>query len=410
MLHGRSFASAQEGRAKPRKNDSAIRVNGTHRIAGPGVSCASPSAQVSNLIEIISAEGDAVSALGVRTVLLPTLKDVLLIQGNPSDLGNILGVLRPGAGMALSGNSAMSSCSLVRDAGWDGPLVVDRRLYAGAGRKLAVHGFSEAWLHAQDEAGLDAIFTDSGYIDARDFAGLDFVLDDAERIAADLGQPVVAVLPLNAWWLSEGLRALLTALSRTSLPIALALEHSRDPLSVRRNLDGLVAVLRTCASRFQTVILLTSDTSALGALAFGATSAAFGVRPSLRHLYPRKGGGAVDSRPSALMDAVLSILKVDKIALGVSRDPGHPRWFCECSTCSGRTLDWLSLATPTEALLHTLERMLDLRDSLVRLSTADRERSWRAKCGAAAFEFENLGLAGVLWDVPGFLRHWPLVA
>ena len=70
------------------------------------------------------------------------------------------------------------------------------------------------------------------------------------------------------------------------MPIALVLEHQKDPLSVLETVRGLVALIRQVPA----VGLLCSDVSALGALAFGASWAAVGVRTSLRHLYPADGG------------------------------------------------------------------------------------------------------------------------
>jgi hypothetical protein len=133
---------------------------------------------------------------------------------------------------------------------------------------------------------------DAGYVAAGDLNGLRHLLTTSAEIDG-----AAAVLALANWWLYDsGLRLLLTEVTAEPMPLALVIEHAGDPLSVRRILTGVLALLETGVP----VITLRCDTSALGLIAYGVVAAAFGSRSSLRHLYPIRDGGAgnVPSRRS----------------------------------------------------------------------------------------------------------------
>jgi hypothetical protein len=248
------------------------------------------------------------------------------------------------------------------------------------------------------------VLSDSGYIGQGDVGALIAILDNA--VAA--GQDVTAVLPMHTDWLRCDLMTLITEISVRRVPVALVLEHRDDPLGVLETIRGLVTLIRQAPN----VALLCSDVSALGALAFGASWAAVGVRSSLRHLYPVSDGGfgRPNGTPSALVDPALALIKVDKIAAGWAATPDDPAWACYCRICHGRTIDWLLFGTAHEANQHTFELLLDRRDGLTNLPAGPlREQSWRAQCASAAFQYEALALSGVAWGVPRFLRHWQAV-
>ena len=99
---------------------------------------------------------------------------------------------------------------------------------------------TKSWMHAQATAGLAAILTDSGYIGRDDEAALGSVLDQAA--AADL--EAIAVLPLHISWLGEGLKTLVSEVNAHMVPVALVLEHPRDPLGTRWAVSGLTNFLR----------------------------------------------------------------------------------------------------------------------------------------------------------------------
>ena len=214
---------------------------------------------------------------------------------------------QPGGGLVVSGRDALQLVEYLKWRGYPAPLLADRQRYKGNRRKLASQPFDADWISRQQRLGLPAIIPDAGYIAQGDLAGLRLVLQRSAQIPG-----AVALLALANWWMyGEGLKLLLPELQAAGMPVALVLEHRKDPLSVDRILRGTVAVLRAGI----TMLMLRCDLSALGLLANGALAAAYGTRTSIRHLYPvsrRRGGTA---RPA-------------------SRRCGQPGWPCTTVTCS----------------------------------------------------------------------------
>ena len=338
--------------------------------------------------------------VGARPAGPRLLKDHLLVQASAGDVGDAAALAdRAGSGVVVSGEGALEAADRLNQTGlaW----LVDRRRYAGRGRVPGTATFDGRWLARQRDRGAALVLSDSGYIGQHDAASLRCVLSQAAAASSN----VTAVLPLHADWFSTDLLVLQEEIVRFGVPVAIVLEHARDPLSVRKTLLGFTQLLTVPVP----VGLLSSDVSALGALAFGAAWAAVGVRSSLRHLYPvkDKGGGRTSPLPSALVDPALALIKVDKIAAGWAASQDDPAWVCDCTVCGGRTLDWMLAASPMEANAHTFERLLNRRDRLTSLmSGQDRRRSWRAQCRSAEFQYQALALVGVPWEVPGFLRYW----
>lgn len=333
------------------------------------------------------------------------LEDHLFVQAAADDVKQALGLAgRAGSGLILSGPRSMDAAIRLRKTAAEFPLLLDRRRYAGKNRVRGTATFDRRWLDEQRRLGVPYVLSDSGYIGCGDIEGLRCVLGQASAAGSD----VTAVLPIHAGWMRHDLATLVAEIRAHEVSVALVLEHRSDPFGVLGTVQGLVELLRQAPS----VALLCSDISALGALAFGGSWAAVGVRTSLRHLYPADatGFGVQTGVPSALVDPALALIKVDKIAAAWAATPDDPAWVCNCTTCHGRTLDWLLYATAHEANQHTFELLLDRRDSLVSLPPGSlREHSWRAQCASAAFQYEALSLAGVAWDVPRFLRHWQAV-
>lgn len=341
---------------------------------------------------------------------LSGLREALLVQCTPDELQTAAQLAdRPGAGLVVTSRDPQIAC-LVADTVSDPSVsLVDASRYVGAGRALASAPFTDSWLSLQRDLGLP-VLTDSGYVDRGDYAGLTSVLERT----AQLGSDVVATLPLNPWWLDHagGLDFLLKQLSRIGVPVAIALEHRNDPLSVRKTLYGLVSVLRVGIP----VIQLRCDVSGLGLLCHGALAVAVGTRTSLRHFYPvsHNSGRPRSPKIATVVKECLSYIAVNRIALAVQTNPDDSLWLeCECSACGYQALDWISTLTEekaqeTAAFTHALEMLFDLRDGLLVGSTSatDRQLSWRAQCENAIFRFQDVETGAEPWTAPALLQHW----
>lgn len=341
------------------------------------------------------------------------LRGALLVQCWPDEAEGVrqLAAGRPGAGVLVTTPDVELARRAAGSAGGHEVLVLDASRYAGARRLSASAPFRESWLYLQRELRLP-VLTDSGYAGQGDRAGVTSVLDRAAR----LGPHVVATLALSPWWFEEGggLGFLLGRVERAGVPVAVALEHQRDPLGVQRTLRGLVQLIGVGVP----VIQLRCDVSGLGLLCHGAWAAAVGTRSNLRHFYPvpgSKGGFAPrKAKTATLVKECLSYIDIQRIARAVQADPDDSLWLpCECAICGYRSLDWLSTLTDEAeqqraAFGHALETLFDLRDALVAgtCSPADRQASWRAHCENAIARFQGIAGGGASWSAPPFLRCW----
>ncbi|MEN3360121.1 MAG: hypothetical protein V7637_4103 [Mycobacteriales bacterium] len=344
----------------------------------------------------------------------PELTGTLLVQCTPAEAVPVAAVAdRPGAGLVLTrritdrnGAAAAEAIRRLRDSGYRWPMLLDFGRYAGPVRTLASGPFSLDWIATQRRLRLP-VLTDSGYVAGDDLLGLTSILDRA-RLLGD----VIAVLPLHPSWLSQrGRRAyLLDRIEQAGVPVAIVVEHSKDPLGVQGVLAGLLELLTLPIP----VLLLRGDTSALGALCFGAMSAAVGTTASLRHLFPmpRAPGRPRPAEVAAVVKQCLAFVGVDRIAAASQAEPDDPMWTCGCGTCKQRTLDWLAtLAARTvrerAAFTHSVEVLLDLRDELCRpASPADRQASWLAHLANADCRYDQVDADSGALARPGFLGAW----
>jgi len=343
-------------------------------------------------------------ALARSGELLAVLGDCLLTQVDAAEVDSVCDAAsRPGAGLVLVGQDALTKATELAGTGFGSPMLADRRRYAGKKRIRGTARFQPQWIWAQEQLGLAAILTDSGYIGDGDHEALESVLTQSAR----LGPRAVASLPLHSSWIErkQSQERLAAAIRDTGVPVAFIFEHADDPLAKKAALFGFVKVLTTVSVP---VMVLSCDVSALGAIAFGAHTAAVGTRSGLRHLYPpRAGGPPTDDAESAFLPDFLAFMKVGKIAQAVAASPNDPKWICWCRSCHGRRLDWLLAATRLEVRLHSIELLADLRDRLTEITPGPvREQTWRAWCASAQFEHDSLAASKIYWNAPSAIRRW----
>ncbi len=313
---------------------------------------------------------------------------------------------REGGGLVLHGRRGLEVARYVLDQKkFDQPILLDASAYTGKRRKLASDSFDTNWIRQQQRLRLPAVMPDAGYVGEDDEAGLLSIL---QRVHEE--KPgTVAPLALHRSWLNakHGLPTLHHHVREAQVPIAVMLEHTADPLGVRYVLRGLVELLQLDVP----VFVLRCDTSALGALCFGAFAAAVGTRTGLRHLFPLSNGGP-PSAPSAaaLVRDTLSYLRLEKIDQAVAADPDNHMWWCECGVCNGQDLSWLNTSTSPEAFayMHSVEVLYEIRADLFaeEVTPQQRRQAWIARCDAAIFRHEEIAAGSYTWEPPDFLGNW----
>jgi hypothetical protein len=356
-------------------------------------------------------DGDKVAS--PASTVEQALADVLLVQVDaPAYAAAIECSDRVGGGLMLTGEKALAIAEYVLDHHqYRRPVLIDRARYAGGKRRFATGTFDASWITRQRRLGLSAILPDVGYVGQDDEPGLVSILT---RVA-DLGPGAVAPLALHLSWLNAkaNLGRLTDHVQSAGVPIALALEHEKDPLSARYAIDGLITLLELPIP----VIMLRCDVSAIGALSFGATAAAVGTTTGLRHIYPlpkpdASGGFGGGPKPAAVVRGCLAYASLDKIDQAVQADRDNLLWACSCRVCAGRTLDWLGSAPDPEtaAFQHSLETLYQIRRDLLgreeRATGTQRRQSWIAQCDSAMFQHLDIQSTIYQWEPPRALGNW----
>ncbi|HEX2134051.1 MAG TPA: hypothetical protein VHH15_21115 [Actinophytocola sp.] len=328
-------------------------------------------------------------------VSVDDLRGRLLIQCQPGQAKNAARVAAAhGTGLVLTGRTPSPVVRALREHGFTGPILCDAGRYAGRRRSLAESGPRRSWTAEQHDLGLVAV-TDSGYLAEHDWPGLRRILVEAARQRG----PVLPLLPLAARWFEHSVDGLVAELNRVGLPVAVAIEHPKDPFSVRYLIRGFLALLAADVP----VVLLRADVSAVAAMCHGAHAAAIGTTTALRHVYPRTGHLPAPRLPSiaAFVPRLLDYRPLPTIA---TRTPSS--WHCDCPECDGRPLTTLARSPRPEAsaFRHSLSAQLTLHDQL--RDHPAPVAGWHDLCAAALAEHRALSESLPDWHTPTNLRAW----
>ena len=289
-------------------------------------------------------------------------------------------------------------------AGPDASVLFDADLYSGKNRVMGEHRLDAGWVAHQLNVGLSVACTDSGFIDDATPGQLTSVLSQAASLSQQRTGRVLTFLPLGGTWVTQRAEALRAQIERHQVPVALLLGGAQDPLASKRAVEGLLHVLESEVP----VSLLRTDMAAVGALAAGATIAAFGTRSGLRHIYPVKKskGGPPPSLPSVLVPQSMSLHRLDTLAEAIADSPDGLHWICQCNRCYGRSL--ITIRSEEQAFGHNLSAAAEIaRHVLNGLGRTRRLASWGALCGQAQFvNFEIAATTNRRWDGPAYLGAW----
>jgi hypothetical protein len=269
---------------------------------------------------------------------------------------------------------------------------------------------SDEWLMRQQAAGVSLILTDTQRIRNRDRSALRKALARWETI----DEPTLVVLPIEPWWLREGLSCLTEEVRAAGRPVAIVLLHRYNGLDVA----GAIAGLLTFVSAIEPlpVVLLRCDISAIGAVAYGAFSGFVGWSATNRHgpLPMRQPDRADkverDESPGVFVPALHEYFKASKLpAFAQSRQLDVLR--CEDPVCGGSSL--LRITQLSEVDLQAA-RMLAYRhnvsstEQIARrvLSAGEPRDAWWETCKAGANLSASLAGNGITLSAPRWLRQW----
>lgn len=284
-------------------------------------------------------------------------------------------------------------------------LLVDRNLYSGPKRKQAKDGLSQQWVDDQHAImKLDWAMTDSGFsYNLRDVTS---VLADSARMS---GQVIVA-LPMSHELLRDQASEISDLVNGQTHPVAIMLEHELDPFDTPGVASALSHVIVQARPG---VLLLRSDTSALGAISHGAAVGAIGTHTALRHIFPAQvtTGGGPEQLAFVIPD-LLGFYRQRRFEQAYLRDPHLAAWRCSCWFCAGRDLTWIG-NTPNKLRLragfqHSVAALADLGEQLAAgAMNYSQPEAWASMCDLAQIQHDAVSNpSGSPWEPKAALSHW----
>ena len=170
----------------------------------------------------------------------------------------------------------------------------------------------DEWLTRQQAAGVPLILTDTPRIRNDDRSALRKAL---ERWAS-IDDPTLVVLPLEPWWLREGLPHLIEEVRAGGRPVAIVLLHRYNGLDTARAIADLLTFIAEVEPL--PAVLLRCDISAVGAVAHRAFAGFVGWSANTRHgplpmRRPDRAEGERDDSPSVFVPALHNYVKTSKL-------------------------------------------------------------------------------------------------
>lgn len=359
----------------------------------------------------MSTEAQFPDGIQVRSAPLPGLSTALFVQADTDEcqaVTPLLDALGIGVvytqksttrGRAHAGGAAEYTKRRIRYPN----ILLDAGRYSGKNRTPAHAGIDGNWVRFQHrDLKLPCAMPDVGYCDRGDLAGVETILRSSEKLAGHLLVP----LPLSRYLLIEDADKVRDLIERQDRPVGIILEHNADPCQQIGVVKGLTHLMAGGAP----VGFLRADSSALGALAYGAPIAAVGTRPGLRHLSPVADGGGGSDLVSMLVPKMLSYKYTEHVEDGYLSDPRGYQWACDCQECLTRGhVGWIpSLPkdeVPGVARAHSIAAMAALARDLGK--HVDTQAAWTRMC----FEAQEAHLAVAVdddkyWKPKPFLKRW----
>lgn len=316
------------------------------------------------------------------------------------------------------GYAAVSGVGGVRLAGKVQDTLADPARYVPglktAGEQASLLFDYGEWLQRQRHAGVAVILTDSPRIEKRDRESL----RDTLRRWLDAGDPALAVLPIETWWLKGGLPCLIDEVRLAGRPVALVLHHLYNGLDEAGTVAGLVTFLSAMEKDNLPVVLLRCDISGVGAVAHGGRAAFIGLSATNRHgpmprRPPKRDEGKDDDQdtsPGVFVPALHDYVKASRLP-AISRDEDADVLACHDRVCQGASL--LRLARLSEvdvttaraqAYAHNMASHELVAQSVFR--SAEPKDAWWELCKSGANTSASLIERGVSLSVSRWLRQW----
>jgi hypothetical protein len=265
----------------------------------------------------------------------------------------------------------------------------------------------DEWLTRQQAAGVPVILTDTPRIRNHDRSALRKALERWAGIDETL-----VVLPIEPWWLRDGLSWLIEEVREAGRPVAIVLLHQYNGLDTARAVAGLLAFISAVLPL--PVVLLRADISAVGAVAHRAFAGFVGWSANTRHgplpMRQPDPAGERDESPSVFVPALHDYFKASTLP-AFARHRRSDVLRCDDLACRGDSL--LEITRRCEIDLQAGRALANRHNVAVTeqiarlvLSAAEPPEAWREACRAGATASASLAESGISLSLKPWLRQW----
>lgn len=292
-------------------------------------------------------------------------------------------------------------------------VLIDPAVYVPKGKPEPddLFGDYHEWLTRQQSADVPLVLTDTPRIPKHDRTALRRALARWETV----DEPTMVVLPVEPWWIKDGLSLLTQEVRAAGRPVGLVLLHRFNGLDAAGAISGLLTFV--AAVEPVPVVLLRCDISAVGAVSYGAFAGFVGCSSTTRHgplpmRQPERSDDddGPDNSPGVLVPALHDYFKASKLpAFARGRHADILR--CDDRACSGRSL--LEISQQSETNLPSA-RLLAHRHNVASteriaervLSAAEPQDTWWEICRSGANLTASLAESGITLPTSRWLRQW----
>lgn len=267
----------------------------------------------------------------------------------------------------------------------------------------------DLWLKRQQAAEVPVILTDTPRIRNRDRSALHEALGRWEN----LDEPTLAVLPIESWWLGGGLACLCEEVRSAGRPVAIVLMASYNGLDAAGAISGLLTFISGIGQ--VPAVLLRSDVSAVGAVAFGASAGFVGWSSTTRHgPLPMRSAVSRENRdkdesPGVFVPALHGYVRASRLpALARFRHMNVLQCDDQCCGDGLARIARLSEVDPHDARTMAKQHNMVSTELVARrvFSGADPRDTWWEICKAGADVRASLAGDGISLPGSPWLRQW----
>ena len=198
-------------------------------------------------------------------------------------------------------------------------------------------------------------------------------------------------------------------MAKFPLPVAFVPSANYDLFGTRKAVEGFLRVQEVIADS----MVLRTDLSGIGALAYGSLATGIGTTTDTRHNwipFKRKKGtrSRGDNDPDAVPYVLIERLLSFRSGIDLIHLHGDPVLDCEeIEVCRGASAGPLALpSNRPQADLHNVAVWRRTADRVTQPDPERRPGAWRAEIATAEAEFAAVMLRGRQLDKPNFFSSW----